>query len=353
MSVSHQRFGELLEEGIKRVHVVQKKPIGYILDTFGYELRQDASKGRYALGHWYYKKRIPAAMEDVEKLAFLIVTNSDVDRDWLNRFLKCAGHPDPEKLCSRFFLPAVEVHPAPEPALTLPKAEPKPAETEPAVEAPPEAAPTPMKKKLQPPAGVWIGGVVVFSLISVLLYLNWGGRVLPAAQATATVTTAASTATAKPSSTPHPTREQLTPSPVIPEVAATLKTTETVPESGPTLTSTLPVTALQNPDGECPPVQEEAALMGADPESILQYLNAGGAAGPLQAALEGSVGRAAAITDAQVRTGNLLGEKTTETAVNVLTSTASRLYVFSCHAGQQYLIFVEELQGEAASAVDT
>ncbi len=126
MTASHRKFGELLEEGIKRVHIVQKKPLGVILDEFGYELRPDGTKGRYALGHWYYKKRIPAEMADVEKLARLIVMNSDVDRNWLEGFLDSAGHPEPVKLCNQYFLelPPSQLITAPvqpeKPSITVP-----------------------------------------------------------------------------------------------------------------------------------------------------------------------------------------------------------------------------------------
>lgn len=110
MSASHRKFGDLLQEGIKRVHIVQKKPIGLILDEFGYELRpDDLTKGRYALGHWYYKKRIPANMEDVAILAQLIVKSSDVDRAWLKKFLSSAGFPETDRFCDQFFSPGHEI----------------------------------------------------------------------------------------------------------------------------------------------------------------------------------------------------------------------------------------------------
>lgn len=279
MTQSHRRFGELLEEGIKRVHIAQKKSIGYILDEFGYALREDGSKGRYALGHWYYKKRIPAEMQDVEKLADLIVQNGDLDREWLENFLESAGHPNPGQLADQYFGSVSRMEPV---------APPVAAATE--VPTPPlQKAPT--SPRPFPQGIIAIGGLALALLVGGI----W----------------AASTLFLNPLR-PTQTADQTTADPTEPAQPSSLPATATAP-------------ARDAFDGVCPAVSSSPSFKYTGPDSVQAYLNMGG-----------DPTRLAPLRSAR---GDLDGDKRPVLIVNLPDENGSWWQVLDCHGGVYYPVF--------------
>ncbi len=324
MAESHQKFGDLLTEGIQRVHIVQKKPIGYILDMFGYELREDGVKGRYALGHWYYKKRIPADSADVEKLARLIVLNSDVDRHWLEQFLDSAGYPDPVKICNQYFVVAPEFAPPiqPKPAPVIPA---QPVEAAPAPVEIPQAAPLPTRRKPKWAAVLGAGFIIVAGLAGLLswqLLFPMPVRAIktpfPVAQITATQAATATLATPTlPISTHTPPPE--TPIPII-------------------LPSPTLLVAPADFDGRCPPLGQAPAFNYSGLSSFLDFLNSGGPLPELQQAFDEWITQNPLLRGAQIAGGDLTGDGIAEISISLPRENGSDWQFLGCHAGKYRLL---------------
>ena len=306
MPASHRKFGELLEEGIKRVHINRKKPIGLILDEFGYELRpDDSSKGRYAIGHWYYKKRIPAEMEDVAKLAQLIITNSDLERDWLEAFLQSAGYPKPESLVNQYFVQTVN-----------------PQST---VEATPELVATPIREVATPaPTEIveprsqfsWIALMVVVIAFGALgtfaLFSNRGQvEVLP------TATTA-------------PTLVQE----VSPSETSTAVVVVTETRVAPTQIPFTPTLDFATWDGTCPQVVAVSKFEYASNESFREFLNAGASPAILQSAFNELVQKQGAIRDGRVAVVDLTGDGVPEVLIDAVSGQGSFWQILACDHGE-------------------
>ncbi len=335
MTESHRRFGELLKEGIKRVQIMKDKPIGVILDEFGYELRpEEGAKGRYALGHWYYKKRIPADMFDVEKLARLIVLNSDVEREWLMHFLESAGHPNPDKFCNQFFIPApVEPHPAAEtPAAQIMPAASTPEPIEAVPHLPMQGKPA-LRSRI-PLRIIWLMAALAIIGLGLIVFRP---MLLPATTEGPLVSPPAS-------------------SPIIARVPSnTASLTETphlVPSASPTSALTLtrtvtPASASPVPqhivfDGRCPAPNSPAPFVYAGPASITAFLNAGGAPTQLIMAFREQAGQNPDLQNAQMISADLTGDGVDEIVVNLLTGSGSLLQVLGCNADAYQPLWQDE-----------
>jgi hypothetical protein len=331
MSASHRKFGELLEEGIKRVHITRKKPIGFILDEFGYELRpDDSSKGRHALGHWYYKRRIPAGMEDVEKLAELIVTNSDVEREWLKAFLESAGYPEADKFCSRFFRAKPDDKPVVENSMQ---------EQEPEVQISTE--PILIPNEDQPIRHVrsrilYAIGIVIILLAAIFFIGRQHLTPKPAVDAVPTQPNVLQ------SNSPTPPSIQKTAPP------------NTEPSVSPSFTSTPDLASF---DGKCPAVSLTTAFEYISPQSFMDFLNAGGSFAALQSGFNALVQKHVNLRDGQITSVDLTGDGVDEVIVDAILDKGSIWQVLGCNSGHyqalvnnedtgfRYLRFAVDLNG--------
>lgn len=118
MARSGEDFARLLTEGVYQVSFREIKTLQAIQDELGYTL---GKKGGASVEYWR-KGHVPAKLSDVELLAREIVKRGRLKRDWLEKFLRSAGHPAPTLLCDELFPPPVERAPPqkkPEPELRL------------------------------------------------------------------------------------------------------------------------------------------------------------------------------------------------------------------------------------------
>ncbi len=310
MPASHRNFGNLLEEGIKRVHITRKKPIGYILDEFGYELRpDDSSKGRYALGHWYYKKRIPASMEDVTRLATLIVTNSDVDRDWLKAFLDSAGYPESDKFCDQFFLSGQSGMPIPREI---------PAESEPLPQI--NIEPQPENIKPAKPKQPWLLYALGTLGLATILALGWNQW--------STLKTAV-TASPIPSFTLQP----ALPDPPTKQASRELAVTQTA-----ILPGISPTANLVTLDGNCPSVKTVPAFTYDSSSSFRDFLNSGGSFNALKEGVNKLIEKKSGLLDGQIASSDLNNDGVPEVIVSVNLENGSIWQILGCDAGQYQAI---------------
>ena len=332
MPASHRKFGDLLEEGIKRVHITKRKPIGFILDEFGYELRPgDSSKGRHALGHWYYKKRIPAEFNDVAQLAQLIVINSDVDRTWLKSFLDSAGYPEAEALCNKYFLPTdsenIQAKSTAEPPISIPEE----------VERKPSVVSSINQKRYS----VLYYLIALLVVVGAIAYYTFHQKQIIAADSPALPT-----ATEVLRIAPPPTRDRLT-APITPVVTAS-----TAP---PIATSTADFAQF---DGKCPAVSTVSAFQYSSPESFVEYLNAGGSPANLQRGFNSLIQQKTSIKGGQIETIDLSGDGTPEVIVDAILGNGTLWQILGCNQGEyralinndepdeRYLRFAVDLNGD-------
>ncbi|MBK9927736.1 MAG: hypothetical protein IPP66_20890 [Anaerolineales bacterium] len=326
MSTSHRKFGDLLEEGIKRVHINRKKPIGYILDEFGYELRpEDSSKGRHALGHWYYKKRIPASMEDVAKLAELIITNSDVERDWLGAFLASAGYPEVEKLCDRFFLSRTNAEEVPVISVINP-----------AGENSRKDGPSVKDKYLWR----WLLFGMAIMGIAGFLFWAWLQGTKPIIDATSTEFQLAQSITATAS------------------MAQSIVTKPQV-EDATTVSPLTPTPDFVSFDGKCPDVLSvPSAFEYSGSQSFRDFLNSGGSFVALQSGFNILAQKKVDFSDGRIVSTDLTGDGVPEIIVSVILPKGSIWQILGCNSGQyeplvdvsdsdkHYLRFAVDLNGD-------
>src|SRR5688572_4373743 len=331
MPTSHRKFGDLLEEGIKRVQITRKKPIGYILDEFGYELRpDDSSKGRHALGHWYYKKRIPANIEDVAKLAELIVTNSDVERDWLKAFLDSAGFPEADKLCDRFFVPGSgKIH-----VVNQPSSE--PAGISPDLVQSRQAGTSSIRTKRS-----WVSYVVgALALLSVVVVILWSQRLVT-----------------KPAIDASPTGIQVS-QPISSTATATGFVTATLSIEKPTIQPVTPTLDFASFDGKCPTVSPTSVFEYTSSQSFRDFLNSGGSFVALQSGFNALVQQKAELRDGRISNVDLTGDGVSEVIISAILEKSSIWQILGCNSGRyealsdirdpglRYLRFAVDLNGD-------
>lgn len=96
-----QKFAELLTEGVHRVRIREAKSVQIVQDELGYALGRE---GGSAVEYWR-KGHIPPKLGDVELLGREIANRGQLERTWLENFLKCADHPAPYILCDKLFGP--------------------------------------------------------------------------------------------------------------------------------------------------------------------------------------------------------------------------------------------------------
>ena len=331
MPTSHRKFGDLLEEGIKRVHITRKKPIGYILDEFGYELRpDDSSKGRHALGHWYYKKRIPANMADVAKLAELIVTNSDVERDWLKAFLDSAGFPEADKLCDRFFVPGSgKIHVVNQPSPELAGISPDLAQSRQAVRL--------SIRTKRSRLSYLVGALALLSVVVVIL---WSQR---------PVTKLAIGAS--------PTGMQVS-QPISSTATATVVVTATLSIEKPTIQPVTPTLDFSSFDGKCPTVSPTSVFEYTSSQSFRDFLNSGGSFVALQSGFNALVQKKAELRDGRISNVDLTGDGVSEVIISAILEKSSIWQILGCNSGRyealsdmrdpdfRYLRFAVDLNGD-------
>lgn len=330
MPASHRKFGDLLEEGIKRVHITKKKPIGFILDEFGYELRpDDSSKGRHALGHWYYKKRIPAEHSDVAKLAQLIVTNSDVDRAWLKSFLDSAGYPNADALCNQYFLPVDSKN-----IQTISTIE-QPASAQEVIEQNPPVVSPGNKKNFS----IFFYAIVLLTIVGIIAFYAIRQKqsiILSAAPISST---------------------EVLPTASLPTMD--LATATANPTS--TTLTTPPATATADFayfDGKCPNESTVPAFQYSSPQSFMEFLNAGGSPANLQSGFNSLIQQKTSVKDGQIETIDLTGDGTPEVIVDAILGNGSLWQILGCDQSQyqeivnndeldeRYLRFAVDLNGD-------
>ena len=93
-------FGRLLSEAVRQISFHEAKPILVVQDELGYALERDT--GGSAIEYWR-KGHVPARQAEVEQLATLICQRVELGREWLERFLRSAGVPQPQKLCDALY----------------------------------------------------------------------------------------------------------------------------------------------------------------------------------------------------------------------------------------------------------
>jgi predicted ATPase len=101
MAGSPETFAQLLTEGIHRIRIREGKTIRIIQDELGYLLGRE---GGAAVEHWR-KGNLPPKLADVEQLAQAIVLRGQLDRSWLERFLRSVGYPAPAGFADAIFAP--------------------------------------------------------------------------------------------------------------------------------------------------------------------------------------------------------------------------------------------------------
>jgi hypothetical protein len=96
-----EKFAQLLTEGVHRVRLNESKSIQVVQDELGYALGRE---GGSAIEYWR-KGHIPPKLADVEKLATEIVKRANLERSWLEQFLRSVDHPYPTRLLDELFPP--------------------------------------------------------------------------------------------------------------------------------------------------------------------------------------------------------------------------------------------------------
>nr|HMQ53566.1 hypothetical protein [Anaerolineae bacterium] len=102
MSLSIEKFAQLLSEGVHRIRLREAKTIQAIQDELGYALGR---AGGSSIEYWR-KGHLPPNLTDVEKLARELVRRGGLERGWLEQFLVSAEHPYPGQLAEEIFNPA-------------------------------------------------------------------------------------------------------------------------------------------------------------------------------------------------------------------------------------------------------
>ncbi len=103
----NDEFGRLLKAGLSSIALCEGKNQPALEDDLGRQIGVAASSiQRYKAGH------IPPEPRTVEILAEAAVRRGFLSRDWLQRFLRAAGYPAPERLLDRL-LPAAPARPRP------------------------------------------------------------------------------------------------------------------------------------------------------------------------------------------------------------------------------------------------
>lgn len=133
MSLSIEKFAQLLSEGVHRIRLREAKTIQAIQDELGYALGR---AGGSSIEYWR-KGHLPPTLTDVEKLARELVRRGGLERGWLEQFLVSAEHPYPGQLAEEIFSPA---RPKPGRPAT-PPLEPPPLELNPFIVGPPITRP--------------------------------------------------------------------------------------------------------------------------------------------------------------------------------------------------------------------
>jgi predicted ATPase len=88
------KFARLLTEAIYRIRAGESKAVRAVEDELGYAL---GKKGGASIEHWR-KGHIPPKLKDLEELAREICRRTDLGPEWLEAFLRSAGHPQPAAL---------------------------------------------------------------------------------------------------------------------------------------------------------------------------------------------------------------------------------------------------------------
>ncbi len=96
---STESFARLLTEGVHRISLQESKNIAVIQDELGYALNK---KGGSSVEYWR-KGNIPVRMADIEVLARELTRRGGLERSWLERFLRSAGHPAADTLVDELF----------------------------------------------------------------------------------------------------------------------------------------------------------------------------------------------------------------------------------------------------------
>jgi tetratricopeptide (TPR) repeat protein len=104
MARSGDKFAHLLTEGVYQIRFRENKTLQAIQDELGYTLDK---KGGASIEYWR-KGHVPAKLSDVDILARELVKRGRLNRDWLENFLRSAGHPAPSSLADELFPPAPE-----------------------------------------------------------------------------------------------------------------------------------------------------------------------------------------------------------------------------------------------------
>jgi hypothetical protein len=97
---SKSEFAQNLTIAVHRISLRESnKPIRVVQDELGYAL---GKQGGSAIEYWR-KGHIPSHLTVIENLAKEIIHRSDLDRDWLLKYLISAGYPAAEDFCNRLF----------------------------------------------------------------------------------------------------------------------------------------------------------------------------------------------------------------------------------------------------------
>lgn len=110
MSANPEKFAQLLTEGVHRVRLRENKSVQMVQDELGYALGREG--GGSAVEYWR-KGHIPPRLAEVEALARQLVPRGQMDRTWLEQFLRSAGHPAPEPLCRELYGGTAAAPPSP------------------------------------------------------------------------------------------------------------------------------------------------------------------------------------------------------------------------------------------------
>lgn len=98
MPKTSQEFGNLLRTGVHRIALRESKTIQVVQDELGFALKRASGS---AIDFWR-KGNIPTNA-DVAQLAREIIRRSDLQRDWLERFLRQGMYVEVRQLCDELF----------------------------------------------------------------------------------------------------------------------------------------------------------------------------------------------------------------------------------------------------------
>lgn len=104
---SQETFGELLTQGLKAIQRAESKTAKKRLTDIQEELGKAINRQSSAI-EWYRKGNLPITLGEIETLARQITVRGSMTIEWLEKFLKTAGHPNWTSIRDELFFPEID-----------------------------------------------------------------------------------------------------------------------------------------------------------------------------------------------------------------------------------------------------